>query len=52
MERFMRAGFQPPPQPFPPPYVFHPEQTPQVQHMGGMGFFPTSGYGGMPMISP
>ncbi|CAH9079617.1 unnamed protein product [Cuscuta epithymum] len=52
MERFMRAGFQSPQQPFPPPYVFHPEQTPQVPHMGGMGFFPNSGYGGMPMISP
>ncbi|CAH9138596.1 unnamed protein product [Cuscuta epithymum] len=52
MERYMRAGFQPPQQPFPPPYVFHPEQTPQVPHMGGMGFFPNSGYGGMPMISP
>ncbi|CAH9082658.1 unnamed protein product [Cuscuta epithymum] len=52
MERFMRAGFQPPHQPFPTPYVFHPEQTPQVPHMGGKGLFSNSGHGGMPMISP
>ncbi|CAH9137068.1 unnamed protein product [Cuscuta epithymum] len=52
MERFMRAGFQPPHQPFPPPYVLHPEQTPQVPHMSGMGFFSNSGYGGTPTMGP
>ncbi|CAH9091882.1 unnamed protein product, partial [Cuscuta europaea] len=49
MERIL-AGYQPPPQPHPQPYIMHVEQTPQVPHMGGMGYHSNSGYGAMPAI--
>ncbi|CAH9083018.1 unnamed protein product [Cuscuta epithymum] len=40
MERFMRAGFQPPHQPFRTPYVFHHEQTNSSSSAHGRyGFF-------------
>ncbi|CAH9123753.1 unnamed protein product [Cuscuta epithymum] len=48
MERILNAGCQPQPR----PYILHPEQTPQVPHMGNMGYYSNSGYSSMPMMDP
>ncbi|CAH9068707.1 unnamed protein product, partial [Cuscuta epithymum] len=48
MEWILNAGYQPHPR----PYIFHPEQTPQVPHIGNMGYHSNSGYSSMPMMDP
>ncbi|CAH9109161.1 unnamed protein product [Cuscuta epithymum] len=48
LEQILNAGYQPHPQ----PYILHPEQTPQVPHMGNMGYHSNSGYSSMLMMDP
>ncbi|CAH9075242.1 unnamed protein product [Cuscuta epithymum] len=48
IERILNAGYQPHPR----PYILHPEQTPQVPHIGNMGYHSNSGYSSMPVMDP